>query len=706
MSAPSNPQKIDASVRFLQAVVRDPRITMVVIPVEGGTTKARTFDRSDVNGLRKFLGEYEGHFNIHFQVNPLRADVANKKAKKEHIARAELLHVDIDRLDGLELLRNFLPLPTVVVFSGGGYHAYWLLDTPSTEFKLVEELNSALARTVGGDTSAIDVSRILRVPYTTNLPNKKKRKLGRKPVDSHVVDELTDFTRQYSIEELASALAESVQLRDNPTRSTVPAQSVELDEDGLPVGLSDFDKLLAIDGPVVGPGGYNSRSEGVWRFLCQCARLHVPLTVSAGIIANRRFGISESILEKQRPSGYALRQAERAWEAVHSDFERTSQGVVRPTLRNTLLAISKLGIECWYDTFKRRRYIQGCAVKDLAGKVTDDAEIGLRTLILREFGFDPTAQHVHDAVRALALENTRNTMAEYFNGLEWDGKRRLDGFLVDYCGAEDTPFNRSIASKAFMAAVRRSRHPGTKFDTVMVIEGPQGCGKSSMLAILAGPANFSDQSILSVEPRAQMELVEGVLIFEIAELEGLTKTEATKVKAFLSRTEDRGRVAYGRNRDEQPRTCIFVGTTNESHYLKDTTGNRRFWPVKVGQIDLQAVECDRDQLWAEAASREADGEHITLEPALYAAAAEAQEERLEADPWEDALRNVPGDRFGTEYRIATNTVFGHLELTPSHQKGSDAKRVAAVMRRLGWFGPKPMRFGGSDKPQKGFWRPA
>ena len=706
MSSPNNLPNTELPVQFLQSMVRDARITLVAIP-ERGTLKARTFSRSDVSGLRKFIREYYGEVNIFWQINPLCADVANRKAKKQNVAHAELLHVDIDNLGGLDRLRGFNPSPTAVVFSGGGYHAYWLLDTPSSDFALVERLNAALAKALGGDVCAIDVSRLLRVPYTINLPNDKKRERGREPVESYVVEELTDFTRRYPIEELAGALRDFTQLRDSASLpSSAPARSVELDEDGLPVGLSEFDRRLAIDGPMAGPCEYHSRSEGVWRFLCQCARLHVPLAVSAGIITNRRYAISESILDKPKPSEHAMRQAERAWEAVHSDFERTAQGLIKSTLRNTLLAISKLGIDCWYDSFKRRRYIQGQIVKEFSGKVTDDAEIGLRTLILREFGFDPTAQHVHDSVRALALENTRNTMAEHFNSLEWDGERRLDGFLVDYCGAEDTPLNRSIGPKVFMAAVRRVRHPGTKFDTVMVLQGPQGGGKSSLLTIMAGPENFSDQSILSVEPRAQMELVEGVLIFEIAELEGLTKTEATKVKAFLSRTEDRGRVAYGRNREEQPRTCIFVGTTNESHYLKDTTGNRRFWPVKVGQIDLQSIERDRDQLWAEAAAREADGEHITLEPSLYAAAAEVQEEVLEVDPWEDVLRHVPGDLFGAEYRIATNTIFGHLGLTAPHQKGQDAKRVAAVMRRLGWFGPKAMRFDGNEKSQKGFWRPA
>jgi predicted P-loop ATPase len=170
------------------------------------------------------------------------------------------------------------------------------------------------------------------------------------------------------------------------------------------------------------------------------------------------------------------------------------------------------------------------------------------------------------------------------------------------------------------------------------------------------------------------------------------------------RTEDRGRRAYGRNREAQPRTCIFIGTTNDSHYLKDSSGNRRFWPVKIGQVDLQGLKRDRDQLWAEAVVREADDEHIHLEPELYAAAAEAQEQRLMIDPWEDVLSEVKGTPCGAQYRVHSNTLLAELGLEVGRSAHHEAKRIAAIMKRHGWNGPAPVRIG--DKHRRGFWRPA
>jgi predicted P-loop ATPase len=270
--------------------------------------------------------------------------------------------------------------------------------------------------------------------------------------------------------------------------------------------------------------------------------------------------------------------------------------------------------------------------------------------------------------------------------------------LIDYLGAEDTPLNRAIGRKMLTAAVRRVRCPGCKFDCVVVLEDKQGTGKSSALRILAGEENFSDQPILHLDTRAQQEACEGVWIFELSELAGLRRTEVETVKSFLSKTEDNVRPAYGRFRVDQPRRCIFVGTTNDSEYLRDATGNRRFWPVKTGTILLEKLRADRDQLWAEAAAAEKQGEPLTIPEHLYAAAAEQQEQRLMKDPWEEVLASVAAqvvlvDGVHPEERIAAYDLLAYrLELS-GHQLNDGAwKRLRNVMHRLGWQGPKKMRF--------------
>jgi predicted P-loop ATPase len=248
----------------------------------------------------------------------------------------------------------------------------------------------------------------------------------------------------------------------------------------------------------------------------------------------------------------------------------------------------------------------------------------------------------------------------------------------------------------FIAAARRVLQPGVKFDTMIVLEGKQGSGKSTALKILAGEEFFSDQDIISVDSKTQMELLEGVWIYEICELSGLRHTEISKVKSFLSRQEDRGRPAYGRYKEVLKRQSIFIGTTNDDTYLKDKTGNRRYWPVKTGEIDLAAIERDRDQLWAEALCWEAKDEPIVLPEELWAAAAREQNARLYQDPWEDLLANVTGTAVGAEERVFTKHLLEKLEIPPSQQQHYQATRLGDCMKNLGWEGPKRIRIKGES----------
>jgi predicted P-loop ATPase len=274
-----------------------------------------------------------------------------------------------------------------------------------------------------------------------------------------------------------------------------------------------------------------------------------------------------------------------------------------------------------------------------------------------------------------------------------------------------------------IAGVRRVRSPGCKFDYILVLEGKQGVGKSSLLKILAGEDNFSDNEIIGLNKKEQQEAIQGIWIYELAELEGLHKSDVTKVKLFASKTMDMARPAYGRSRVDRPRRCIIVATTNEDTYLRDTTGNRRFWPVWINGvvpcgddkmlIDFEAVARDRDQLWAEAAAMEARGESLVIPEALWPDAAAAQAAREELDPWEDLLAgvlanlsrkerglgvsgkfefaggNIPEWRVSTEYLLTEV-----LDLPKERQHNTHTKRLASVMRALGWERPsEPVRIG-------------
>src|SRR5713101_6005847 len=303
-------------------------------------------------------------------------------------------------------------------------------------------------------------------------------------------------------------------------------------------------------------------------------------------------------------------------------WERTHGGALKPkSYVNAALALVQLGINCRHDFFHNKKIVEGDIIENLGPELSDPICRALRDKIIGRFSVDPGIENVQQAAERACEANRFNPVVDYLDSRQWDGQLRLDRWFVIYLGADDTPLNRSIGRKMLIASVRRARQPGCKFDDMVVLEGPQGSGKSSALRILAGEENFSDQPLLHLDTRAQQEAIEGVWIYEISELVGLRRTETEKTKGFLSKTHDNARPAYGRHRVDRARNGIFVGTTNDSEYLRDWTGNRRIQPVKTGKIDLEALRRDRDPLWAEAAAAEAQGEPLVIPENLYAAAA-------------------------------------------------------------------------------------
>jgi predicted P-loop ATPase len=368
---------------------------------------------------------------------------------------------------------------------------------------------------------------------------------------------------------------------------------------------------------------------------------------------------------------------------------------IRPkkTYRNARLAIQSLGIECSCDRFHGRMLIAGQAINQWAGELSDAANVALRQLIIDTYGFDPGKDNVAEASAALCLENSFDPMLDYLDSLDWDGKARLRRWLTTYFGAEDTRLNRAFGRLTLIAAVRRARKPGCKFDHILTLEGPEGSQKSTGIMTLAGEGNFSDQTILTVADKEVQELVRGVWLFEIAEIAGMKRAEVEKVKAFVTRTHDRARPAYGRNRIDAARRCIFIATTNDENYLPSQTGNRRIWPVKtgaVGSIDIEALKRDRDQLLAEAAQMETTGVPLVLPKQLWATAGKEQDERRTRDPWDDILANASGvlyeraDGTGSEEWIKAQDLLFTLGVAPDRATSETYKRLKRVMERLGW----------------------
>lgn len=343
----------------------------------------------------------------------------------------------------------------------------------------------------------------------------------------------------------------------------------------------------------------------------------------------------------------------------------------------------------------------------------DDAQ--LYQWIVREYGVQFPKEKFTTALTAVADRRRFNPVREYLEGLPaWDGVERLDGLLIRYLGAEDSVYTRETIRKSLTAAVTRIYHPGTKFDTVLVLQGPQGIGKSMLFDRLGGKW-FSDAlSVSDMRDKTAAEKLQGYWIVEIGEMTGMRKTEAEAVKSFISRRDDIYRAAYGRNVESRPRQCVIVGSTNEEDgFLRDVTGNRRFWPVKVtGESELSPWDLtpeDVDQIWAEAKIGYELGEDLLLSKDAQAAAEIAQREAMETDErqglveayldrllpetWDEMdadqrMMFLESEDEGTvQRRTVTNIEIWTEALgnPPKAMEPKDARAISAMMARIpGW----------------------
>jgi predicted P-loop ATPase len=366
----------------------------------------------------------------------------------------------------------------------------------------------------------------------------------------------------------------------------------------------------------------------------------------------------------------------------HSDFIKDSDDrILANKEENIVQGLTRLGVKLCYNLFSERTFVEYGEYK---GVWKDETRNRIWLDLDKNFRFKPSQDMFDIVSKDQAYANRFHPVRAYLDSLKWDGVTRLDTWLTRYAHAADNDYTNAVGAIVLIAAVRRVRKPGCKFDELLVFESDQGFGKSSALRALCPDDEwFSDDLPLNVDAKQLIEATAGKWIIEAAELSGMRKSQSESLKSMLSRQVDGPvRMAYARLPVEIPRQFIIIGTTNSHTYLNDITGNRRFWPVRVGKFDLRQLAYDRDQLWAEAAYREAAGESIRLREDLYKVAGLQQERRRFEDPWEQLLDETFNPK--EKQRLSPEDVWQALGMQVERRDERAQHRVTAIMQKLGF----------------------
>ena len=384
------------------------------------------------------------------------------------------------------------------------------------------------------------------------------------------------------------------------------------------------------------------------------------------------------------------------WENRRSWFakcQKNAQGDPRGNLFNAKLALDNDGQfyrKFRYDDMMQRVVLMEAITpkaKERSGdkfpRPMQDSDETVTRLILQEAGLEGMHKDsVYDAIATHARQHRFHPVQDYLKGLKWDGVDRLDKWLVTYAQAEDSVYTRAVGAMFILSMVARVMVPGCQVDHMLVLEGCQGFGKSTMSRELAGEY-FSDSLPHIREGDKDLSShLEGKWLVEIGELSAMGKAEIEATKTFISRRVENYRPAYGRVEVAQPRQCVFIGTTNAHEYLKDETGNRRFWPVRVKKTDTAKLAEDRDQLFAEAMERWRAGEQHWPGADFAASTIVPQQDlRVEQGVWHAKVADWLQGRAETTTLEVAVVCLGFLDREVNDRT---KKELSRILRALKW----------------------
>lgn len=380
-------------------------------------------------------------------------------------------------------------------------------------------------------------------------------------------------------------------------------------------------------------------------------------------------------------------------------LDRTKEGLVKSTLKNVTLILSHaVALNLFEkDEFANSEvYGQKAPWKSELGKELRDIDIiRIKSWFADNWHFEPGSDKIHETISKIADDNSFHPVRDYLNDLIHDGVPRIDNFLETYFEAKGpTKYLRAISRKILCAMVARVFEPGCKFDYVPILIGKQGERKSTALRALAGDTWFSEADF-DIRDKDAVLAMQSKWLFELGELSSLKDADTDQLKAFVTRVSDRIRAPYGRRSEDFPRQCVFIGTTNRDEIFKDDTGNRRFWPIETGYCDVEGIQRDRNQLFAEAKLAYDKGEKLYLNKETEELAKEEQESRMIHDIWQEMiLEFFRKEEIKSEGERFNNQEFTMRQLFESNALGNaighqgDQKRAGKALRKLG-YAPKP-----------------
>ena len=613
-------------------------------------------------------------------------DLTGRKA--ENIKRVRACFVDLDGAP-LQPVLDWEPPHIVVDTSPGRFHAYWRVD--GLELDEFTPMQKALIERFDADKNVKDLPRVMRLPgfwHQKGTPTKVKME----PPNAFWANfpaetwrkRIADLTPALPLSQLAAT--SGIDVGDTPDIENVRQLLSEAPND---LDRNNWIKLAAA---LKAEFGEALRGD----FLTFSARYRGDVDPKEDqqawntLTPNGTAKIG-SIFHLLRPSNLPERNVQKpATNFRQPELDLVRDAKDRP-IWNTANAVAILTSHPeWqdvlaYDEFQARnmllRPIPGDAKRPFEPRELRDADLTAILVWFNRNGFPhATRTAVSDAVHAITRQTIISPVRHYLEDLTWDGTERIDRWLIDYCGAQDSLYTQEAGRCWLISAVARALNPGCKADSMLILEGAQGVGKSSIARIMAHDDWFGD-ALPDMGGKDAASYLRGKWIVEVAELVAVRRSEIEQVKAFLTRQEERFRPAYGRAEVFEPRRCVFIGTTNRSDYLRDETGNRRFWPVRLGDIDLEQIKRDRDQLWAEAVEAFRMGAHWWLSAEVEEEAIEAQAERGEDDPWEA----VVSDYVISKDEVSCSEILhDKLLILPADQTKAHAHRVAGLLQRAGF----------------------